>query len=177
MGYYRGDYYRGDYYRGGGIIDFVKGVGRGLLAGAGAVAGTIIGGPSTGIAVGTGILKATARAPGTAVATIPQIQPPMTGPMPTTGPVQPGPQSVAAYQGQLMTRPTGYHLNKSTYMLRNGAVRHAGTEWVRNRTMNPCNVRALRRGMRRVEGFAKIAKRVMVFKSTHRLKATRKKRS
>jgi|SRR6266853_279555 len=40
----------------------------------------------------------------------------------------------------------------------------------KHRRMNYCNVRALRRSMRRVTGFAHIAKSVMHFTKTHRLK-------
>lgn len=46
----------------------------------------------------------------------------------------------------------------------------------RYRRMNPLNVRALRRGMRRVKGFAKIAHSVMSFTKTHKLKHHRRRR-
>ncbi len=58
--------------------------------------------------------------------------------------------------------PTGYHLAKD------GSGR-----MVRNRRMNIANPRALRRAMRRVQGFEKMAKRTIVF--TRRVKM--KKRS
>jgi len=44
--------------------------------------------------------------------------------------------------------PSGYHLDKAT-----------GTRWVRNRRMNVANPRALRKALRRTEGFVKLAKR------------------
>lgn len=48
--------------------------------------------------------------------------------------------------------PAGYHLDKAT-----------GTRWVRNRRMNIANPKALRRAMRRAQGFEKMAKRVINF--------------
>ena len=53
--------------------------------------------------------------------------------------------------------PTGYHLAKD-----------GSGKWVRNRRMNIANPRALRRAMRRVGGFEKLAKRTISF--TRRVK-------
>jgi len=53
--------------------------------------------------------------------------------------------------------PAGYHLDKATR-----------TRWVRNRRMNVANPRALRKAMRRVQGFEKLAKRTITF--TRRVK-------
>jgi len=58
--------------------------------------------------------------------------------------------------------PTGYHLAKD------GSGR-----WVRNRRMNIANPRALRRAMRRVGGFEKLAKRTISF--TRRVKMKTRK--
>lgn len=55
--------------------------------------------------------------------------------------------------------PTGYHLAKD------GSGR-----WVRNRRMNIANPRALRRAMRRVGGFEKLAKRTIQFTRRVKLK-------
>ena len=55
--------------------------------------------------------------------------------------------------------PTGYHLAKD------GSGR-----MVRNRRMNIANPRALRRAMRRVQGFEKLAKRTITFTKRTRLK-------
>lgn len=55
--------------------------------------------------------------------------------------------------------PTGYHLDKRT-----------GTKCVRNRRMNVANPRALRRSMRRVQGFEKLARRTISFTRRTRLK-------
>jgi len=53
--------------------------------------------------------------------------------------------------------PAGYHLDKATR-----------SRWVRNRRMNVANPRALRKAMRRVQGFEKLAKRTISF--TRRVK-------
>lgn len=53
--------------------------------------------------------------------------------------------------------PAGFHLDKATR-----------SRWVRNRRMNVSNPRALRRSMRRVQGFEKLAKRTISF--TRRVK-------
>jgi hypothetical protein len=46
----------------------------------------------------------------------------------------------------------------------------------RRARMNPTNVRALRRSMRRVVGFAKIARRVMTFTHAHKMKGKKRGR-
>ena len=53
--------------------------------------------------------------------------------------------------------PAGFHLDKRTQ-----------SRWVRNRRMNVANPRALRKAMRRVQGFEKLAKRTIQF--TRRVK-------
>ena len=55
--------------------------------------------------------------------------------------------------------PTGWHLDKRT-----------GMYLVRNRRMNIANPRALRRAMRRVQGFEKLAKRTIQFTRRVRMK-------
>jgi len=60
--------------------------------------------------------------------------------------------------------PAGYHLDKLT-----------GTRWVRNRRMNVANPRALRRSMRRVQGFEKLARRTISF--TRRVKMKKRRSS
>lgn len=54
--------------------------------------------------------------------------------------------------------PRGKHLNKSGYWTKDGFVA-PGTKWVTNRTMNVGNARALRRSIRREQGFVKLAQR------------------
>jgi len=55
--------------------------------------------------------------------------------------------------------PSGYHLRKD---------KRLPAKWVRNRRMNIANPRALRKAMRRVQGFEKLAKRTISF--TRRVK-------
>ncbi len=73
--------------------------------------------------------------------------------LPTTGPGpwQPGPQGALP--------PQGYHYAKDG----SGRV-------VRNRRMNIANPRALRRAMRRVQGFEKLAKRTITFTRRTKMK-------
>lgn len=122
------------------------------------IAGRIIGGP-VGVAVGAigGVAAAgKPRAPG-----VPAVQPP---PGAIGGAVSfPGGTTVSV-AGVLPTHaaigahaPAGYHLDKATR-----------TRWVRNRRMNVANPRALRKAMRRVQGFEKMAKRTITF--TRRVK-------
>ncbi len=63
------------------------------------------------------------------------------------------------------------HWNRSTYVTRGGgtsrwpmglAIHPKGTEPVPSRRMNVANPRALRRGLRRLRGFAKLARKVLV---------------
>ena len=58
--------------------------------------------------------------------------------------------------------PRGYHMAKS------GPPR-----WVRNRRMNVANPRALRRSMRRVQGFEKLARRTITFTRRTRIKKSK----
>lgn len=47
--------------------------------------------------------------------------------------------------------PRGYHLNKSSYWLRDGTFVPKGTKLVKNRRRDPLNARALRRAISRVD--------------------------
>lgn len=154
MSYYmRGDYYRGDYYRGDpGPFSFiekaVKGVARAIV-------------PGAGVAIDayravTNKPKASftpAISPGHPIA-IPEIGNMLKGAMKLSpaGLAQSaigaflGPQGVSSSNGC----PRGFHPDKKT-----------GTRCVRNRSMNPLNHRALKRGLRRAEGFEKIARRTV----------------
>ncbi len=60
--------------------------------------------------------------------------------------------------------PSGWHFDKRT-----------GTYLVRNRRMNIANPRALRRAMRRVQGFEKLARRTISF--TRRVKMKKRRSS
>jgi len=122
---------------------------------AGPIIGGMIGGPLGGMIGGAATTPA--RRPGT-----PPILPPPPGaiggavsfPGGTTVSVAGVPRMAGVAAGAC---PTGYHLAKD------GSGR-----WVRNRRMNVANPRALRKAMRRVQGFEKLAKRTIQF--TRRVK-------
>jgi hypothetical protein len=67
--------------------------------------------------------------------------------------------AVAPYVGGAGACPTGYHLAKD-----------GSGKCVRNRRMNVANPRALRRSMRRVQGFEKLARRTITFTRRTRMK-------
>lgn len=56
-------------------------------------------------------------------------------------------------------QPAGTHLNKSSYFLRDGTFVPARSRYVRNRTRNNANGRALRRAIGRAKGFDNLVKR------------------
>jgi len=122
------------------------------------IAGGLIGGPiGTAIAVGTTV----GAVVGAAKPRAPAVTPP---PGSVGGAISfPGGTTVSV-AGVLPTHaavgahaPAGYHLDKATR-----------SRWVRNRRMNIANPRALRKAMRRVQGFEKLAKRTISF--TRRVK-------
>jgi hypothetical protein len=59
--------------------------------------------------------------------------------------------------------PRGFHHCKSKHGCKRGV-------WVRNRRMNPCNGRALRRAIRRAHAFERMAKHVIGFSSPRKPK-------
>lgn len=72
---------------------------------------------------------------------------------------------IAGYQGAAVAGgvcPAGYHPRKD---------RRLPFKCVRNRRMNIANPRALRRGMRRVKGFEKLARRTISFTKRVRIKS------
>jgi len=122
------------------------------------VAGTLIGGPVgavlTGAAVGGAVISAATK-PKPGVAPPPgSIGGAVSFPGGTTVSVAGVLPSHAAMGAHA---PAGYHLDKATR-----------SRWVRNRRMNVANPRALRKAMRRVQGFEKLAKRTISF--TRRVK-------
>jgi len=118
----------------------------------------VFGGP-VGLAVGTALTVGGAISAGKGLAGPPAPPPGSIGgavsfPGGTTvsvAGVLPSHEAVGAHA------PAGYHLDKKTR-----------SRWVRNRRMNIANPRALRKAMRRVQGFEKLAKRTISF--TRRVK-------
>jgi len=176
MSYYQGDYYQGDYYQGDpGLWSIIKkgigmaskvamgAIGLPVAAGAGALSAALTRAPkwskplimgTTG-AVGASLIDPISR----------RLQIPLPGPnvmrplaalpggVPFIGPPDLRSQQAAG------CCPSGFHLNKQTSMARATFGAPPGSICVRNRSMNIANPRALRRGLRRVSGFSKLAAR------------------
>jgi len=164
MGYYyrpMGDYRTGGYgYPQGdpGLFGFIGKAVKSIWKVAKPAIGLAIGGPVgallTGAVVGGAV--GTALVPSTGA-------PPAPPSMPGVGMIQPVVAGIT--QGVLAGRamggvcPSGYHPAKD------GSGR-----CVRNRRMNVANPRALRRSMRRVKGFEKLARRTISFTRRVRIK-------
>lgn len=188
--YYRGDYYRGDYYRGdpgfslGGLLRGAFKAATSLLPG-----GFIV--QQVASTAGS-ILKQATRSPrpvtpGNALVPLQAtggIQVMSQGGLMNLGIQQFGglPGGGGGGGGAIVNVPgvglcrlpsgRGGHFNKSTYITRGGGTSHwpqqllvhpKGTECVRPRRLNVANPRALRRSLRRIQGFAKLARRVLHF--------------
>jgi len=172
MSYYQGDchqgdYYQGDYYQGDPFLGSIIGMGatwlgKKLLGRTAKSAGTTaIARTGAGAMVGLGTGAAAGAGAGLAARPVSEIflnmaSRPMQIPMPGGGVFRPGrllPGGVPATSPGCC--PTGYHFNKS--MTSRGAP--PGTTCVKNRSMNVANPRALRRSLRRVVGFGKLAAR------------------
>jgi hypothetical protein len=148
MGYYMGDYYAGS--RGDpGLGSFFKGA---LGMGLGAIPG--VGGIARGVLGKLGGAATKGRAVIARGGEIIMKHPVMTGA---------GAAGIALAAGAAGERMIagggggglrGFHHCKSKKGCKHG-------EWVRNRRMNVCNPRALRRAIRRTHGFAKLAMRTI----------------
>lgn len=167
MAYYQGDYYQGDYYQGDPFLGSLLGKGIGWLAKRifkrklSPAAMTVAGARTTSAitrTAGTGLAVAGA-------ASIAPSFPLPLGFQMNPGAIFPGGKPFitrgkpAAGMGQQICCPPGFHPNKQTSMARATMGAEAGTICVRNRSMNVANPRALRRGLRRVAGFGKLALR------------------
>lgn len=165
MSYYNrpmGDYRTGGYgYPQGdpGLLSFIGKIIKPIWKVAKPLLGGVIG----------GVLGAPIMAPSTAV-TVPGA-PPVPGGAAFPGgglPVAAGAaigSAIAGYQGAAGAGgmcPAGYHPRKD---------RRLPFKCVRNRRMNIANPRALRRGMRRVKGFEKLARSTISFTKRVRIKS------
>jgi hypothetical protein len=181
--YGRGDYYRGDYYRGDpGLFSFV---GKAIRT-----VGNIVPGPVGAVAkaVGSAIAGPTQKS-----LAVPTMQPPalqipdigirVGGPSGfQIGAFNPPPSVPGGIQGPVGTMtPQGFiqgcqlrgtRPNKSGYYKQvvkgnpaNVVYIPKGSVCVKPRRLNIANPRALRRAVRRAQGFAKMARRVLTFVS------------
>jgi len=160
----------GDYktYGYAGDPGFLSSLWKGIKKVAPTIIGGIIGGP-IGVAIGGGVgadkgvgtppimgmkpgLPGPPGAPGTSIEVVGQ----MPGGAKIGAKIK-WPKGMKRHAKIGMHQPAGYHLDKAT-----------NSYWVRNRRMNVCNPRALRKAMRRVQGFEKLAKRTIQF--TRRVK-------
>ncbi len=169
MAYYQGDYLQGDYYQGdpflgallgGGISWLAKKIfkrritqpGQAVLAKRISHAGRKYGAIAGAGAVATGM---SIPIPLTPFQVTPQAFLPGGAPLISRRTLPPSAAMPAGAPGAGMGCPSGYHLNKSVSC----DGRPAGSYLVRNRSMNVANPRALRRSLRRVAGFGKLAQR------------------
>jgi hypothetical protein len=155
MGYYQGDFYRG--YRGdpgffgflGGLaksaVGLIPGIGPGLSSmltrapkvAAPAAAGLVSAG-------GMSMIKRGAAAVGGAI-----VKHPVLSAAGAAGAIGAASGAVAGRMGMVPHGQKGMHISKKTGNM------------VRNRHMNVCNPRALRRAVRRAHGFSKLAMRTI----------------
>jgi len=169
----RGDYRTYGYGR--GDPGFLSSLWKGVKKIAGPVIGGLIGGP-VGAFVGSGlgggggygtppIMATTKPSPRQIIRAGPLSSTDFFPPVPRMpggtmlAPSPTGHERMAAASAGAAGCPRGYHLAKD------GSGR-----WVRNRRMNIANPRALRRAMRRVQGFEKMAKRTITFTKRVRIK-------
>ena len=190
----RGDYYRGDYYRGDpGFFSFI---GKGLKAVARVVGGAAVGYLGGGIkgaiggAVGgtvRGVIQGTQEETLEAGDTGSAYTPALRAAHAAVLTAHPGGGIMHAPPGMGLVGPMGLrvrrtHPNRSTYVTRGGGtsrwpvglqVHPKGTEAVTSRRMNVGNARALRRSLRRLRGFAKLARKVLA--TSHQFKGGKRR--
>lgn len=161
MGYYCGDYYTGDYYSGDpGFLTWAARIGRGLVGaipGVGRVLESIIPTPVRKIA-GTILPPVVSGVAGAAVESrLSRGRQPM--PLPPMGVMPGGGRGPGAIVPGGLPGMRGYHMSKPRKCMGQIVPPHL----VRNRRMRVTNPRALRRSIRRLHGFSRLAKKVLSF--------------
>ena len=150
MSYYQGDFYQGDpgFFSGlGRIFKGVAGVAAGFIPGVGGIASKAIS------KLPGGIRPMVGRATGAI------IKHPVLSAAGAAGVIGAGGVAVGrGMGGSPVLGHRGMHISKRTGKM------------VRNRRMNPCNGRALRRAIRRAHAFERLAKRVIGFSSPRKPK-------
>src|SRR5436309_13687455 len=194
----RGDYYRGDYYRGDpGVFGFLKKVGKGIF---GAAKGFLTGGlPGAISGAGSAVYSGELEAAGPRGLTEGELAALHTrdarlraqraNAIAGAGGVMPGGSLPPGAPGMALMVPGGMslthrrqHPNRSTYVTRGGGTSRwpvglqlhpKGSELVTSRRMNVGNARALRRSLRRLRGFAKLARKVLA--TSHQFKGGKRR--
>ena len=140
-------YGQGDYYGRGGLFDAIKGVAK-------AAVGFVTGGPVGAIgAVAPGIVRSITGSGTGGGPILPTVNPPFAG-LPGAG-IQLGPTRLSiAEPAGLDARPGGRYVTRDGRPRR---IRKDGQPWKRP-TMDPGNVKALRRADRRMDRFLGIAR-------------------
>jgi len=150
----RGDYYQGDYYQGDpGFFSFLGGLAKsalGLIPGVGPAASTVLGGVTH--AAGSPKLLGTGAKLTGAIQKI--------GPIATRMVKSRGGKIALGAGGALAAGAAGAALMKH----------HMAGERKRGRRMNVTNVKALRRSIRRCQGFSRLAVKVLRFTHPHKVR-------
>jgi hypothetical protein len=162
MSYYMGDYYRGD----PGFFSFLGGLAKkaaGFIPGVGpevsSIAEKIIPSGSRAAAGMRGVASTAMKRVGSTIVKHPVLSAAgAAGALGALGGA--GAEKLLTMGGAC---PRGHHISKSKH------AKHFG-QCVRNRRMNPCNGRALRRAIRRAHAFERIAKHVIGFSSPRKPK-------
>ena len=155
MSYYMGDFYRGD----PGIGSFFSGLVKkavGFIPGVGPIASAVMGVMPGGARVKpvAGAITAAAGAVKGAIVKHPVLSAAgAAGALGTMAGV--GAEKILSAGGAC---PRGHHISKS---------KHSLGKCVRNRRMNSCNPRALRRAVRRLHSFARHYRKTVGFVSPH----------
>jgi len=151
----RGDYLGGGYQRGDflGIGGFIKRTAERLVRGSpvGQLVEAVIG-------VGTTIVRGAGTLPQPGTIAGPSGFQQMPQGQTTSVASKGGTPTVIQQTNGCEGAPRGMHLNKSGYWTKDGFV-PPGSKYVTNRTMNVGNAKALRRSIRREQGFVKLAQR------------------
>jgi len=141
-------YGTGDYYLAGdpGLFSSLGGfLKRGVQTGVGFLTGGV------GGAIRANLPQQRIASPGPQVGSLlPQTLPMIVRPQG----IEVGPQT-----GTAVGPPRGYHLNKSGYFLKSGQYVAPGSKYVRNRSRNFANGKALNKAISRTAGFNRLVKR------------------
>jgi hypothetical protein len=156
VSYYQGDFYQGDPGFFGSLGKVFRGVGSavaGVIPGVGPIASKVL----AKIPVGA---RGALEKAGGAIIKHPVLSAAGAAGVIGLGGIEAGRMSMGGAAG---VAPRGFHHCKSKRGCKHGM-------WVRNRRMNPCNGRALRRAIRRAHAFERMAKHVIGFSSPRKPK-------